>query len=341
MAALIFRYASRWRNLRYHIRNAPWDELHAYERQRSGRSWLPWRDLLLAAWRHGASFDDYYLLRFFEKSRAQRREYLTLSLYYELERQKNRLDKAMILRDKARFARHFRDLLGRRVWTWEELCRLDADERPPDRLVIKNRWGVRGRGIHFPEQRFPDWAAVRAHVAETVERPEHYLCEAYVHQHPLLAALNPGTVNTLRVVTWQAGGQVSVWGTILRVGRGRGPDNWARGGLAAWVDDDGTISRLAVPKNPFEAHVETHADSRLPITGLSIPGIDEIRRLAIESANRLPEVQSIGWDIALGQDGPCLIEGNDRWSHQLLQATLGHGCRHLADAVGEMHQVYE
>jgi hypothetical protein len=107
------------------------------------------------------------------------------------------------------------------------------------------------------------------------------------------------------------------------------------------VDDDGTITRLAVPKNPFEAHAQTHPDSRLPISGLRIPEIDEIRRLAIQAARRLPEVQSIGWDIALGENGPCLIEGNDRWSHQLLQATLGKGCRHLADAVGDMYQVYE
>lgn len=341
LAALLFRYRSRWRNLRYHFRHAPWDELHAYERQRSGRRWLPWPDLILSAWRHGACFDDYYLLRFFEKSRAERREYLTLSLYYELERQKNRLDKAQILRDKALFIHHFQDLLGRQAWTWEDVLAQPGHTRPPDRIVVKSRWGVRGRDIHFPAEPLPDWTAVHAYMRSRPGRPEHYVCEAYVQQHPCLAALNPGTVNTLRVMTWQEGGRVTVWGTILRVGRGHGPDNWARGGLGAWVAEDGTVSGPAMPKNPFMPPIEVHPDSRQPITGLRIPGLEAARQLAIASALRLPEVQSVGWDIALGLDGPCLIEGNDRWSHQLLQCVLGRGCRALADAVCDLRQVYE
>jgi hypothetical protein len=340
LSELIFRYGSRWRNLRYHFRNAPWEELRDYERLRCGRDRLPWFDLVLSAWRHGTSFDDYYLLRFFEKDRRQRREYLTLSLYYEMERQKNLLSKAAILRDKALFIRHFYPQLGRRAWTWEDLPE-PGGETVPERLVIKNRWGVRGRDIHFPEQSFQDWDRVRDYTANTLKQPQNYVFEAYVDQHPDLMALNPGTVNTLRVMTWQEDGRVDIWGTILRVGRGRGPDNWAKGGLGAWVGEDGTVVGMAVPKNPFLPPLAEHPDSGVPITGLRIPHLDAVRRLAIESALLLPEVQSIGWDIALSREGPCLIEGNDRWSYQLLQCVLGKGCRDWADAVCDMYQVYE
>lgn len=340
LSQLLFRYGSRWRNLCYHFRNAPWDDPLVYERQRSGRSILPWGDLILSSWRHGASFEDYYLMRFFEKSRKERREYLTTSLYYELERQKNRLEKAAILRDKALFILDFHDLLGRQAWSWEDLSRQESTT-PPERLVIKNRWGVKGRDIHFPTARFADWAAVRSYIQAHLSQPEHYICEEYVEQHPDLSALNPGTINTLRIMTWQEAGEVAIWGTILRVGRGSGPDNWAHGGLGTWVDEAGTLVGSSVPKDPFQPKVNRHPDSGREISGLRVPDIEAARRLATESALRLPEVQSVGWDIAIGVRGPCLIEGNDRWSHQLWQCVLGRGRRELANRVCDMYQVYE
>jgi hypothetical protein len=27
----------------------------------------------------------------------------------------------------------------------------------------------------------------------------------------------------------------------------------------------------------------------------------------------LPQVHSVGWDIAVGDDGPIFVEGNDNW----------------------------
>jgi hypothetical protein len=336
-----FCYASRWRNLRYHFRNADWDRLHVLEAQRSGRRRLPWLALLAASWRHGASFEDYYLLRFFDLNRNQRRNYLTLSLFYELERQQNDLNKAQILRDKALFTGHFKDLLGREVWTWTELLELDPDGKPPPRLVIKSRFGVQGRDIYFPETQFPTWSAVIEYMQAALASPKNYLCESWLQQHPDLERLNPGTVNTLRVVTYLRGAEVQIWGVILRIGCGNGPDNWACGGLGAWVDEDGQIRRKAVLKDPFAAPQATHPVSGRPIVGVRVPFFDSVCDLARESALRLPEVRTVGWDIVVKTDGVCLLEGNDRWSCALLQNALGKGCREWADVVCDMYKVYE
>ncbi|PKL74889.1 MAG: hypothetical protein CVV27_18195 [Candidatus Melainabacteria bacterium HGW-Melainabacteria-1] len=335
-----FRFASRWRNLRFHFSKASWPDLYAYEQQRSGRKHLPWLDLLHASWHHGASFEDYYLLRFFDKTRAQRREYLTTSLYYELERQHNQLDKAMVMRDKYLFAVHFRDLLGRQSWSWPELQQLDPTSTPPKRLVIKHRFGVKGQDIHFPTAPFASWADV-CEVIQSLGQSDHYLCESYLEQHPELARLNPGTVNTLRIMTWREGSNVEIWGVILRVGQGEGPDNWAQGGLGVWVGDDGRLSGEGVPKNPFMPRSSVTPTTGQPLNGFQVPYLPQARQLAIESALRLPEVRSVGWDVAISATGPCLIEGNDRWSHQFLQCVQGQASRHLADAVCDMYQVYE
>jgi len=339
-SSFVFRYASRVRNTRYHFRHAPWLDLLRFENLRTGKKNLPWLELLKASWRHGASFEDFYLLRFDQKSRSERRNYLTQSLYYEMERQVNRLDRAMILRDKLLFKSHFQDLLGRQVWSWQEILKFSPETRPPEHVVIKHRLGVKGQDIHFPEQRFQTWQELLRFI-QVIGEPEHYLCEARIQQHAEMARLNPGTVNTFRVMTYVDASEVQIWGVILRVGAGTGPDNWAQGGIVVWVEPGGEIRKQAVLKNPFLPRLNKHPKTQVSLQGFQIPFYQQIKDLAIESAKRLPEVRTVGWDIALKPEGPCLIEGNDRWSHQFLQVTQGTGVGHLADAVCEMYQVYE
>ncbi|HEY9843597.1 MAG TPA: sugar-transfer associated ATP-grasp domain-containing protein [Candidatus Obscuribacterales bacterium] len=340
LAAWLFRYGSRLRNLRYHYRNTSWERVHAFERERTGRSWLPWPALLLASWRHGASFEDYYHLCFYKLSTAQRRDYLTLSLNHEMVRQSNHPDQQPLTRDKALFAKHFRAFIGRKIWTWDEMLQ-EEDASPPGRLVFKYRWGGSGNDVHFPAEPFADWDAVRAYMRR-FGRPEHYICEQRLSQHPELAELNPDTLNTLRVMTYLHDPEhVDIWCVILRVGVGDGADNWAQGGLCAWVDEDGTVPGPALLKNPFRPETDRHPHTGVRITGRQIPCYAELRQLAIASARHVPELRTVGWDIGVTPEGPVLIEGNDRCGHEILQGSYGGGCRHLANTVCDIYQVYD
>ena len=38
---------------------------------------------------------------------------------------------------------------------------------------------------------------------------------------------------------------------------------------------------------------------------------------------KLGDIHSIGWDIAITKDGPIFIEGNDNWELSLMQACNG------------------
>lgn len=48
---------------------------------------------------------------------------------------------------------------------------------------------------------------------------------------------------------------------------------------------------------------------------------------SLELANcfheKLSDIHSIGWDIAITKDGPVFIEGNDNWEISLMQACNG------------------
>lgn len=58
--------------------------------------------------------------------------------------------------------------------------------------------------------------------------------------------------------------------------------------------------------------------------GYKVPYMKEAIDEAIRFHSMLPTIHSIGWDIAITEDGPCFIEGNDNWEISLMQIS-NHG----------------
>ena len=56
--------------------------------------------------------------------------------------------------------------------------------------------------------------------------------------------------------------------------------------------------------------LDAHPDTRAIITGRVIPHWDVVRALALRAHAAFAHHIFVGWDIALLEDGPCLIEGN-------------------------------
>ena len=60
--------------------------------------------------------------------------------------------------------------------------------------------------------------------------------------------------------------------------------------------------------------------------------------MALQAAAAFPWARAIGWDIAISDRGPVLIEGNRTWSPSLIQMPAPHGLitgefRALCDAL--------
>lgn len=147
-----------------------------------------------------------------------------------------------------------------------------------------------------------------------------WFIEAYVQQHHALAALNPHSLNTLRVIT-RYGAPVFC---ILKSGAGEGPvDNACSGGLYVRVDPKtGQLDAIArtTSMRRYTAH---------PVTGVSfgdlrITAIPAVLDLAHRAAALFPQTPVIGWDIAVDGSGAALIiEGNS--SPSLLNIQRTHG----------------
>ncbi|HEY0835462.1 MAG TPA: sugar-transfer associated ATP-grasp domain-containing protein [Azospirillum sp.] len=143
-----------------------------------------------------------------------------------------------------------------------------------------------------------------------------YVVTLGVVQHPDMAALFPGTTNTLRVLVARhpRDGKPFIGATALRVGTvASGPiDNFSRGGLSFPVDPaTGLIGRGV--RRLASGHVEpveAHPDSGLPITGRTVPLWPEVAACTLGAFVHLPFLRYVGWDVAVGPEGPVVIEGN-------------------------------
>lgn len=138
-----------------------------------------------------------------------------------------------------------------------------------------------------------------------------YVVERAIVQHPVLAKMNPSSVNTLRMWVVRDRIGVRVVGAFLRVGRaGSLVDNTASGGLACAVDIESGVTTEALDLTLERNQHEFHPDSGAALLGVQIPYWRECLAVASTALRVLPGARFSGMDIAVGLDGPLVVEYN-------------------------------
>ncbi len=147
--------------------------------------------------------------------------------------------------------------------------------------------------------------------------PEGYVIEEMIKQHPLLASLNPTSVNTLRIWVLHDNTGLHVAGAFLRVGRaGSLVDNTAAGGLACAIELDSGVIRDALDLTLSRNHYVSHPDSGAKLVGAEIPYWHACKQLACDALRVLPGAIFSGMDIAITAKGPVVVEYNVEPSQQ-------------------------
>ncbi|MDJ0346291.1 sugar-transfer associated ATP-grasp domain-containing protein [Streptomyces sp. H10-C2] len=163
-----------------------------------------------------------------------------------------------------------------------------------------------------------------------------WLIEEYIEQHPDLAALHSASLNTFRVITtWHPRAGARVVACVLKLGTGTGlVDNAHSGGLYARVDrETGRLDGPGFDEN-FTQH-SRHPGSGVVLDGYQLGMIGEVAALAEHCAALFPQTALIGWDIAVGANGPLIVEGNSspgltniQRTHGGVALTLGRSLHH-------------
>jgi len=163
------------------------------------------------------------------------------------------------------------------------------------------------------------------------EKGRRYLIQESIKgQHQAISSIHPKAINTLRLVTVynEKTDDVELFSCVLRVGKGENKvDNWAAGGLSIGVDtDNGVLRKYGFYKPGFGTKATEHPDSHIVFEGYKVPYMQDAINQALSLHRHLYGVHNIGWDIAITDDGPCFVEGNDNWEISLMQIS-NHGLK--------------
>lgn len=163
-----------------------------------------------------------------------------------------------------------------------------------------------------------------------------YLVQQCITQHHEISRIYSKSINTIRLETVynHKTGLLEILPPLLRVGRGNNSvDNWAMGGLAIGINiETETLAKYGFYKPTFGTKTTCHPDSGVVFSDYKIPYLKESIELAKKFHSYFPDIHSIGWDIAITENGPCIIEGNDNWEISLVQI-CSHGLRKEFDSL--------
>ena len=179
-----------------------------------------------------------------------------------------------------------------------------------------------GHGVTFIAKNDDMLSKVKEVAAAT---PTDVLIQRRIIQHERMAAINPSSVNTLRVYSVLGlDGIVTNYSTVLRAGVGETKvDNYASGGLSVGVTDCGKLKKYGYNKKG--ERVEKHPTTGLVFENYEIPAFDKVIALVKKAHPMVPHFRSVSWDVAVTANGsPILIEGNlCRGGIDLLQLSNG------------------
>ena len=142
------------------------------------------------------------------------------------------------------------------------------------------------------------------------EYKKDFLVQDWVRQHEGMAALNPTSVNTMRILSYRSGMEVLIIYSVVRIGRnGSVVDNQCAGGISTTIDKEGRLGKEAF--GGFSTDNIDKTDTGIVLEGYQLPSYDKAIEMVKRLHLKLPFFNLVGWDVAIQEDGePVLIEFN-------------------------------
>lgn len=149
--------------------------------------------------------------------------------------------------------------------------------------------------------------------------------EDVIVQHKEMNRLCASSCNTIRIMTFNNKGNPEILWAGLRIGNGiNSVDNFHAQGMATEIDlDSGKLIRPALDKDLNE--FTYHPTSKVKIEGFKIPYFEEVKKMVKEASLESDKILVVGWDVAVTDKGPVIIEGNRRPGFDVVQVASRKG----------------
>lgn len=264
-------------------------------------------DMTKCGLKYQAGYYDYQEFEFYNLNKEQRETYLTRGKNNEIIKKFNDKAKFYIFDNKEEMYKIYNKFLKRQWMVLNENNYNDFLDffKQNKVIIVKPIDGEGGKGIEKYEYINDEESKI---VYSSLLFKKQLLVEQCIKQHPDMNKLYNKSVNTLRMFTFYKDGQAYFLQAILKVGNGGVVDNFSSGGMYTYVDDEGTVYAEAIDQ--MDNKYYKHPISNETIVGFKVPMFKEAVGMVKEAAKVVPEMGYIGWDVAISEDGPVLVEGN-------------------------------
>lgn len=288
-------------------------------------------DILTSVLKYNIAPIDYFLFRFYEIQDQERGTYAGTGYLYEYQLRMNPISTRSVLENKLEFLNHYKSFIKHNHFS---LLDIKNDHTLASRIlsngsgkiVLKNSSGQCGYGVEVRNcQDFSPETLI-----ERLKENKNDLVEEFIIQHNKLMQLSSTGLNTIRIITQlDTNGDVKIIAARLRISVNSHVDNLAAGNLAAPINlETGKVYGGAVYSDITKEQTNTHPLTGVEIIGFEIPYWKETIKMVKDAALMSKGNRSIGWDIAITNEGPELLEGNHNWCKLLWQLPVRRGLKY-------------
>lgn len=252
---------------------------------------------------------EYNFFHFVDKTPEQRATYITFPISQAMFKKLNERSYFDIFDNKLIFNEHFKDYLGRQFIDASHCSYKEFEEycKNKTKIYCKPKDSCSGKGIYksIDIDENTDLKSLHQFMIDN-----DLFCEDTIIQNSEMSKLNPTSINTVRITTILWNGEAHFMYALLRCGlTGMQVDNVASGGIYTVLGEHGKVV------NPFWSDktlktYENHPTNGFKLLGFSVPQFDEAVQLCKKAALVEPHMKYIGWDVAITDNGPVLVEGN-------------------------------
>ena len=273
----------------------------------------------------GSGLQDYLNYKFYEKSFKERRTYVTIGNMAKAYKTLAGVEYADFISNKVNFHKNYSKFTKRECLSQNaDYAMYEKFLNEHKEFIVKPLNGLGGSNVR------------KICVDEITNRKEFYnelkagnnFIEELVIQDDKWGVLSPKSTNTLRIVTTVVGDSVKIIFAGARIGSGKTiADNFHQGGQGVLVDlNKGTLTGNGIDKNLNESEKSI---TGIKFDGFKIPYWDEIKQMVKEAALVNNNIHIVGWDVAIGINGPQIIEGNRGPGFDLIQVLLKKGAKYM------------
>ena len=267
------------------------------------------KDIIKAKKYNHISFGEYEWTGFYRLSEAQKRTVSTLWTRAEFRKTFTDRRYICILMNKFIFSKVFDEFYRRKCFMAAEMNAELVKRLAGDcgKIVYKPNCKGQGQGVRVLNVETDEQLAA---ALELFKSEDNAIVEEFIRQHEVMASFNPNAVNIVRFYSVASHAGMYIFAPVLTTAVNMDISNGSQDALTAVVDiRTGRVLTDAVDQNnivDYSAH---------PLTGTAFRGAElpywqecvELLRRAVPLAGK---ISNIGWDVAITENGPLIIEAN-------------------------------